>query len=254
MILTQKVTKILLLTATLICCCATLPLSRSSMRYVPGSKAPTLKQLETSQSSSTRTNEFPANSVQSLEREMRQVDAATTTTAEVMESSSSHSSSASGEAESMGSGSRQTLEQALLAHYYNPSSGGMDEVTNFFMLFDLYRPRIGPFATTNEQYTQPDEDQAIRQCNSIKGALNTNKDDNDLCHWRFECTYDLNRFPSIIVNATDCEAATDAECIARPHKLTIFTRTFVNNVAHWIKESNKINIVTGFTCRSSRRS
>ena len=125
---------------------------------------------------------------------------------------------------------------------------------SFFLFFDLYKPRTGPLSHFTEQRPSTiDSEIARQQCTVIVQSLNTKRQEDDLCHWTYTCNFDLNRFPTTIINATTCTAAPGAACIQRIHSMTTFSRTFdEHNVPRWIKDNTKVDVHIGYTCRRTR--
>ena len=237
-----------------------LPLSRTAKHKAElpvDSKLPTpiLKETQDTTDSEPRSHEFPANSIESLDRDMREAESTTTTTAQSATESSAQTAAAgaSGEAgqeEPTGpeSASQLELRQLLKDYYYSPDHYGLEKPGNFFMFFDLFR--TGPFS---------DNGDAIRSSSSInhhKGVcdraarnLNTDRQSSDLCHWTYTCNFSENRFPTAILNATSCTAGDGAECVQRIQPIMTFTRTYDSiGQATWARTGD-INIVYGYTCR-----
>lgn len=280
-----RLTKAVLLVATLLGYCASLPaVSRPKSAMMDGaavdtSKAPKLKQLqETSHGTATRTHEFPANSIDSLERDMREAE--TTTTAEVMaettqsmasgdESSSSateeESTTAPTQTDSEASADTHTARterspsprdhfKALMRGYYTNPNTGVLELASFFSMAEMYR--LGPLATDPRVDNPPSTlliENSRDLCDSMANRLNTRQTDTDYCHWTYTCNYNANRFPSMIINATECTTAAgvNARCVQRATKMQTFTRTFADGgvEATWTRDSELAIVVYAYTCR-----
>ena len=271
-----RLTKAVLLVATLLGYCASLPaVSRprpSMMMDMETSKAPKLKQLqEASQSTATRTHQFPANSIDSLERDMREAE--TTTTAEVMAettpsvasgdgSSDTDSTTApaqNGESDSTSTqtarterspSSRDQFKEIVRTYYTTPHTGGTEELASFFSISEMYR--VGPLATDSRVDNPPSTsfiDNSRNLCLRMVDRLNTQRSTSDFCHWTYTCNYNENRFPSMIVNATQCTAAHGAKCVQRVTEVQTFTRTFVGNEPTWRRDDELASVVYAYTCR-----
>lgn len=267
--LSLRTLNVLFLAATLICSCATLPLSRTSSNLLSldsmlDEKAPTLKQVQEttrSSSSNSRTNEFPVNAIDSLERDMRQADSTTRPTA--------HSTAASPEVASLqtttvtanseqdhqedvepsgeDSESQLQLRELLRNYYFNPRMG-IEKPGNFFVYFDLFRTGpLSPDGDVDRSSYAISKHRGI--CERIADRLNTNRLTSDICHWQYSCDFNENRFPSSVINASSCFAAPGYQCVQRTQPIMTFTRTFDSNRhATWTKTGD-ITIVYGYTCR-----
>ena len=268
-----RLTKAVLLIATLLGYCASLPaVSRprpSIMMDMETSKAPKLKQLqEASHATGTRTHQFPANSIDSLERDMREAE--TTTTAEVMAETTPSVASGDGTdsttapaqgGESEGTSTqtarterspspRDHFKQLMRAYYTSPYTGGTEELASFFSISEMYR--LGPLAT-DSRVDNPPSTNFIKNsqdlCQRMVDSLNTQRSSTDFCHWTYTCNYNENRFPSMIINATQCTAAHGAKCVQRVTKVQTFTRTFVGIEPSWRREEELASVVYAYTCR-----
>ena len=188
-------------------------------------------------------------------RELRQAE--TTTTEQVAETTPSATSSgcASGEStrpstEPQINDNQQELRKLLFDYYYDPESSGTEEAVSFMALSDLFG--TGPLSPLGD-YQYSDAAITHRQaiCANVADSLRTLKYHDDLCHWNYECNFDINRFPSSIINATSCTAEEGFECVQRVNLEMTFRRTFDdNNVATWTKD-RKVAVVYGYTCRRS---
>ncbi len=277
-----RLTKAVLLVATLLGYCASLPVVSRPQRpeammdsAMDTSKAPKLKQLQEA-SHGTRAHEFPANSIDSLERDMREAttaEAMAETTPSMVQATSgdrsprsstesTESTTTTAQPDSDESSSTQTARterspsprdqiKQLMRHYYtNPLTGGREELSSFISLSDMYR--LGPLATDHRVDNPPP--QSIIQtskdrCNRMVERLNTNRQNADYCHWTYTCNYNANRFPSMIVNATQCTAVEGAKCVQRISEMQTFSRTFVGIESTWRKDDIPASVVYAYTCR-----
>jgi hypothetical protein len=279
-----RLTKAVLLVATLLGYCASLPVVSRPQRpaammdsAMDTSKAPKLKQLQEA-SHGSRAHEFPANSIDSLERDMREAttaEAMAETTPSMVQATSgdgsprsstesTESTTTTAQPDSDESSSTQTARtersplesprdqiKKLMRHYYTDRhAGGLEELSSFFSLSEMYR--LGPLATDNRVDNPPPpaivEDSQLR-CQRMVDRLNTNRQNADYCHWTYTCNYNANRFPSMIVNATQCTAVEDAECVQRISRMQTFSRTFVGVESTWRKDDIPASVVYAYTCR-----
>ena len=290
-----RLTKALFLVATLIGYSASLPIasrppkpsSSSAINNMDSametSKAPKLKQLQEAShaATGTRTHEFPANSIDSLERDMREAE--TTTTAEVMaettpsgveeavasgdatsdgvESTTAPTQPDSSESPEMDGTSTQTARterspsprdhfKQLMRTYYTNPTGGLQELSTFFSLSEMYR--LGPLATDSRVDNPPSHDYVVNSrklCQRMVDRLNTRQSSTDICHWTYSCNYNANRFPSMIVNATQCTPAQGARCVQRVAEMQTFTRTFNGIEPTWTRDDELASVVYAYTCR-----
>jgi hypothetical protein len=227
-----RLTKAVLLVATLLGYCASLPVVSRAQRpaammdsAMDTSKAPKLKQLQEA-SHGTRAHEFPANSIDSLERNMREA-----TTAEPMSP-------------------RDQIIQLMRHYYTNPLTGGREELSSFISLSDMYR--LGPLATDHRVDNPPSQsiiETGQDRCQRMVNRLNTNRQNADYCHWTYTCNYNANRFPTSIVNATQCTAVEGADCVQRISEMQTFSRTFVGIESTWRKDDIPASVVYAYTCR-----
>ena len=271
-----RLTKVVLLAATLLGYCVSLPVVSRPAAMAAGlsetSKAPKLKQLQETSQAATRTHHFPANSIDSLDRDMREAE--TTTTAEVMAETTPGMASGSesgletttgpaqDEVESTQTAPRterspqsprDNFKNILRSYYYtNPQSRGREELTSFFSLSEMYR--LGPLSTNPDVDLPPPQPVVERietQCQRMAGNLNTTPNDNDYCHWTYTCNFNPNRFPSMIINATECTPKHGAMCVQRVTKIQTFTRTFSNGIdPTWTQDDELVSVVYAYTCRT----
>ena len=146
--------------------------------------------------------------------------------------------------------SRDHFIQLLRNYYTNPHSAGLEELASFFSITEMYR--LGPLATDPRVDLPPPLsiiDSNLQQCQRMVDHLNTNRQSADYCHWTYTCNYNANRFPSMIINATECTAVEGAICIQRITKMQTFTRTFIGFEGTWRKDGVPATIVYAYTCR-----
>lgn len=273
-----RLTKAVLLVATLLGYCASLPAVSRPQRpdammdnAVDTSQAPKLKQLQEA-SHGTRTHQFPANSIDSLERDMREATTAeamaettpsvVTTSGDASSRSSTESTTTTAQPDSHESSATQTARterspsprehfKELMRHYYtDPHTGGLEELSSFISLSEMYR--LGPLATDPRADNPPPLsfiENNEQQCQRMVDHLNTNQQSADYCHWTYTCNYNANRFPSMIINATECTAVQGAECIQRINEMQTFSRTFVGTESTWRKDAIPASVVYAYTCR-----
>ena len=147
---------------------------------------------------------------------------------------------------------RDHFKQLLRSYYYtNPQSRGREELASFFSLSELYR--IGPLST-NPDVDLPPPISVIERtealCQRMVENLNTTPNPNDYCHWTYTCNVNTNRFPSLIINATECTARQGAKCVQRVTKMQTFTRTFSNDFeATWTMDEEAVSVIYAYTCR-----
>ena len=139
----------------------------------------------------------------------------------------------------------------ILRHYYtHPHTGGLEELASFFSISEMYQ--LGPLATNPRADDPPSlsfNETNQEQCQEMADRLNTNRQSADYCHWTYTCNYNANRFPSMIINATECTAVGGAICIQRVTEMQTFTRTFVGFEGTWRKDDIPATIVYAYTCR-----
>lgn len=248
----QLLTVLRLCLATVIICtgCA-LPLKRPEQAVLfEESKvdAPLLKQLQETGLSGTRSNQFPANSVDALEprREMRQAEA--TTTAQNLESSKiTPSASGDNGVEQIALQSQRQLRDLLKHYYTNPRTGGQDQPGNLLVYFDLFA--TGPLSDDGDVIDSLNAINFHRSvCTRVAKKMNTNRNPKDLCHWEYTCDFNNDRFPSSIISATNCTAGSGARCVGRIQDVMTFTRTRRGAQATWT-EAGEIPVVYAYTCR-----
>ena len=270
-----RLTKAVLLVATLLGYCASLPAVSRPQRpdaimdgAVDTSRAPKLKQLQEA-SHGTRTHQFPANSIDSLERDMREATTAeamaettpsvVTTSGDESSQSSTESTTTTAQPESDESSATLTAKRAaarehfiqIMRQYYtHPHTGGLEELSAFISLSEMYT--LGPLATDPRVDNPPSDsiiENNIERCQEMVDKLNTNRQSGDYCHWTYTCNYNANRFPSMIINATECTTEHGALCIQRINEMQTFSRTFVGIVPTWRKDDIPASVVYGYTCR-----
>lgn len=122
---------------------------------------------------------------------------------------------------------RDQFKEMLRRYYYTePQLHGREELASFFSLSEIYR--LGPLSTNpNVDHPPPTNliDNTKALCQRMAGNLNTASNIHDYCHWTYECNFNENRFPSMIINATECTARDGAQCVQRVTKMQTFTRT-----------------------------
>ena len=145
---------------------------------------------------------------------------------------------------------RDHFIQILREYYTHPHTGGLEELASFFSISEMYRlgplakdPRVDlppslPFIEINQE-----------QCQEMADRLNTNRQSGDYCHWTYTCNYNANRFPSMIINATECTAVGGTTCIKRTTEMQTFTRSFVGIKGTWRKDDEPASVVYAYTCR-----
>ena len=267
-----RLTKAVLLVATLLGYCASLPALSRPQRpdaimdgAMDTSRAPKLKQLQEA-SHGTRTHQFPANSIDSLERDMREATTAEAMMAETTPSvvttsgdeSSQSSTTTAAQPESDESSATETPREHFIRimkeYYAQPHTGGLEELSAFVSLSEMYT--LGPLAT-DPRVDNPPPLSIIQKnrerCQEMVDDLNTNRQSDDYCHWTYTCNYNANRFPSMIINATECTAEHGAECIQRINEMQTFSRTFAGIVSTWRKDDIPASVVYGYTCRRATR-
>ena len=146
--------------------------------------------------------------------------------------------------------SRDHFKQLLRHYYTDPHTGGVEELASFFSISEMYR--LGPLATDPRADNPPPLsfiENNEQQCQRMVDRLNTNQQSADYCHWRYTCNYNANRFPTMIINATECTAVQGAECIKRETMMQTFTRSFVGTEGTWRKDDEPVNVVYAYTCR-----
>ena len=145
---------------------------------------------------------------------------------------------------------RDNFRQLLREYYTHPHTGGLKELASFFSISEMYRR--GPLAT-DPQYDNPPSLPFIetnkQRCQRMVEHLNTNRQSGDYCHWTYTCNYNANRFPSMIINATECTAVEGAICIQRLTEMQTFTRTFVGIKVTWRMDDEPATVVYAYTCR-----
>lgn len=265
-----RLIKAVLLVATLLGYCASLPALSRPQRpdaimdgAMDTSRAPKLKQLQEA-SHGTRTHQFPANS---LERDMREATTAeammaettpsvVTTSGDESSQSSTESTTTTAQPESDEPSATETPREHFIRimrdYYARPNTGGLEELSAFISLSEMYT--LGPLATDDRVDNPPPEsviEKNEERCQEMVDRLNTNPQSGDYCHWTYTCNYDANRFPSMIVNATECTAVQGAECIQRINMMQTFSRTFAGVVSTWRKDDIPASVVYGYTCRRS---
>ena len=132
-------------------------------------------------------------------------------------------------------------DQLLKDYYTNPHTGGSEELASFFSISEMYRlgpPRWSGIIEHNR-----------KRCQEMVDRLNTNRQSGDYCHWTYTCNYNANRFPSMIINATECTAVEGAICIQRVNQMQTFSRTFVDIAVTWRKDDIPASVVYAYTCR-----
>ena len=145
--------------------------------------------------------------------------------------------------------SRDHFIQLLRDYYTNPHTGGL-ETASFFNIAEMYR--LGPLATDPRVNLPPPLsfiESSQQQCQRVVEQLNTNRQSGDYCHWTYTCNYNANRFPSMIINATECTAVQGATCIKRTTEMQTFTRTFVGLEGTWRMDNVPASVVYAYTCR-----
>ena len=138
----------------------------------------------------------------------------------------------------------------ILRDYYTDPGTGLEELASFFSIAEMYQ--LGPLATDPRADNPPPLSIIERnreRCQEMVDRLNTNRNSTDYCHWTYTCNYNANRFPSMIINATECTAVEGAICIQRVNQMQTFSRTFVGNEGTWRKDDIPATIVYAYTCR-----
>ena len=147
---------------------------------------------------------------------------------------------------------RDHFKQIMRTYYTTPHTGSAEELASFFSISEMYR--LGPLNTDPRVDYPPSillTENSWELCHRMADRLNTQQSDTDYCHWTYTCNYNANRFPSMIINATECTVAAgvNAKCVARKSTMQTFTRTFVGVEATWRRDNELACVVYAYTCR-----